>query len=121
VIPCDDFTSVAAGATTSVSPSITVGPFPFTWEALGCSFASGSGTDIGIKIRDEGASMDFTRDKVRLMSLLNAEDYKYYLAVPWTFEKQSTIFIEIINNDSSAATFYLTFIGFLILPAYQEV
>jgi len=116
VIPYD-FSAVAAGDTSATSPSISTGPFVFIWTTLGVYFDAASTEDVSILIRDEGKSRDFTKDKVHLMALLNQEDYKYYLPAPWRFNKNSSIFIEILNNHAStAATFDIAFIGYLEMP-----
>jgi len=111
------FTALAAGATTQTSPSISIGTFPFIWTALGVYFHTGSSEDISILIRDESASMNFTKDKASLRSMLNKEDDKYYLPMPYRFRAEASLYVEVKNNHAStAATFDLGFIGWLEIP-----
>ena len=110
---------VAAGATATVT--YTIGPRPFVWTHMG--FASeevgfpATGQRFKVNLQDVGGSTFFA--PVRwLMSCVNGnhgtnDKAMIELAVPWRFDRMSSLIAEFENMGALAATPYLVLHGYL--------
>ena len=117
----DPAAAVAAAATAVVN--MTMPPRDFVWTHMGFTSADvgipAAGPDFRIRMRDVGASIDFTpgnRFRIRAITGTNAgtsDKGAFELSKPWRFKALTTLMAEFENLGGIASTPHLVLHGYL--------
>lgn len=105
------FSSVAAGSTSYSSPAIQIGARPFVWTHI--AMYSEGDQDFSILITDNTVSQNFMNIRIMHKAISRTGSRPFELPVPWRFEANSSIYMEVRNEGTAADTLHVLLIGYL--------